>query len=219
MIRSSVSVVVKQIARQVSIPPSSFYVMNRYSSSQINDIRNEIPGEQKSGWTTIYRFPYIGIISALNRTKWYQLGATVLGCPLAYALELAGEVGAGTAVICGAVGEFQYKFDQWKPPQNPILSGVSATLATTAFSKLSSGTVGFLYLDKSDTTARFGFVDSNGKRQDVLCPVDKLQSQGENRFFIRITTQPEDQTSKLVQLKLFHSHGIISDVGKFNQIL
>lgn len=56
------------------------------------------------GWTTIYKFPYIGIVSALNKTKWYQLGATVLGCPFAYAMEMSGEVGAGTSLICAAVG-------------------------------------------------------------------------------------------------------------------
>lgn len=78
---------------------------NRKLSSKVEEsLGNEKPGEQKTGWTTIYRFPYIGIISALNRTKWYQLGATLIGCPFAYALEMSGEVGSGTAVICAAVG-------------------------------------------------------------------------------------------------------------------
>lgn len=79
-------------------------VSQKYSTKSQNPIENERPGEIKVGWATIYRFPYIGIVSALNRTKWYQLGATVLGCPFAYAMELTGEVSPGTAIICAAVG-------------------------------------------------------------------------------------------------------------------
>lgn len=161
------------------------------------EIHLERPGTEKPGWTTIYRFPYIGIISALNRTKWYQLGATVLGCPFAYAMQMSGEVGPGIAAICAAVG-------------------ISATVATTAFSKLSAGTVGFFYLSQDEATARFGYVDSNGRRQDVLCPTDQVQAKGENRFFVRIAAKQEQETH---HLKLFHSHGIILDVGKFNQIV
>lgn len=83
----------------------SHNVLSRNNSSNTAEtIRNEKPGEQKVGWTTIYKFPYIGIVSALNKTKWYQLGATVLGCPFAYAMEMSGEVGAGTSLICAAVG-------------------------------------------------------------------------------------------------------------------
>lgn len=163
-------------------------------------IKAEIPGQAKSGWTTIYRFPYVGIISALNRTKWYQLGATLLGSPVVYAVELAGNVGSGTALICLSVG-------------------LSATVATTAFSKVSSGTVGFFYLNQDETVARFGYVDSNGGRKDVLSSVEKLTAKGENKLFIRISVEDEDKELPSHNLKLFHSHGIISDVGKFNQVL
>lgn len=156
-----------------------------------------IQSEEKTGWTTIYRFPYIGIVSALNRTKWYQLGATALGCPLAYAMQMSGEVGPGATAICAVVG-------------------ISATVATTLFSKLSAGTVGFFYLSQDEASARFGYVDSNGRRQDVICPTDQLQARGENRFFVRIAAAQEQETH---HLKLFHSHGIILDVGKFNQIV
>lgn len=104
---------------------------------------------------------------------------------------------------------------------NPCsIPGISSTIATTAFSKLSSGTVGFFYLNADDTVARFGYVDSNGRRQDVVTPVDRIQSQGENRLYIKLNvTDSSSNTNSPVNLKLFHSHGLISDVGKFNQIL
>lgn len=81
-------------------------ISTRYAATNNHELlKQEIPGQQKTGWTTIYQFPYIGIISALNRTKWYQLGATVLGCPFAYAMEMTGEISPGTAMICAVVGE------------------------------------------------------------------------------------------------------------------
>lgn len=89
-------------------------------------------------------------------------------------------------------------------------------MATTAFSRLSSGTVGFFYLNGDNSQTRFGYVDSNGKRQDVVAGVDGVQSKGENKFFIRIAVASGEQKTNL---KLFHNHGIISDVGKFNQVL
>lgn len=94
-----------------------------------------------------------------------------------------------------------------------LIPGISATLATTAFSRLSSGTVGFFYLSDDESKARFGFVDSNGRRHDAVADVDQVVSRGENRFFIRFSV-PETE-----KLQIFHNHGIISDVGKFNQVL
>lgn len=79
--------------------------------------------------------------------------------------------------------------------------------------------MGFFYLNQDDTVARFGYVDSNGKRQDVISEIDKVQSNGENRFFIRIAVDKDDDHPVPTKLKLFHSHGIISDVGKFNLVL
>lgn len=55
---------------------------------------------------TVYKLPHIGIVSALNRTKWYQLGATLLATPLAYGLEMAGELSSGIALVCGVVGTY-----------------------------------------------------------------------------------------------------------------
>lgn len=90
-------------------------------------------------------------------------------------------------------------------------------MATTAFSRLSAGTVGFFYLNQDESVARFGYVDSNGKRQDVLSAVERVKSSGENRFYIRIAVK--DDEDKITKLQIFHSHGIITDVGKFNQVL
>lgn len=60
-------------------------------------------------WTTIYQFPYIRFVAALNKIKLYQFGITGTSLPATYALETSGYL-TDTLPIVAAVGMIYYVY-------------------------------------------------------------------------------------------------------------
>lgn len=59
--------------------------------------------DQGRHWTTIYQFPYIRFVAALNKIKLYQFGITGTSLPATYALETSGYL-TDTVPIVAAIG-------------------------------------------------------------------------------------------------------------------
>lgn len=96
--------------------------------------------------------------------------------------------------------------------------GVSGIISVMCFSYLSQNTVGFVYLDKTQSIARFSFVDFGGKRQEIetkLENIKPLSEFGEKqvKYYIPVVIKGSPK-----RLKLFHRHGLIADVIKFNRV-
>lgn len=88
--------------RQKTNPGLFTQFLHNYSQTS-SQLPNK--GESSSSWETLYKFPYISLISALNKAKKYQIAATAFSIPVVYGLELGGQIDTNSSLVCAAVGK------------------------------------------------------------------------------------------------------------------
>ncbi|XP_046665397.1 transmembrane protein 186 [Homalodisca vitripennis] len=176
-------------------------VLSTNLSCTKRNLKNESLVENDALYKEIYRFPAIKVGYTLHKLKWYQTLLTAAAVPISGMLYVGGFI------------EPVWIF-------NVIFSGVLVTLNLYGYAMLFNRAIGFIYLNKDETTVKIAYLDYWGKRVDMEIPVEEVVPLSESprplngMVFKQIVFYSDDH----LKLKLYLRHGKVTNEDGFDQV-